>query len=368
MTGEMVFIVALMVAVTVLFVTEWVSFDIVALLIMGALMVAGVLTVKEGLSGLSDGATVSVAALFVLSGGLYRTGALEQVTAGLSRLGRRSQWLVVGTMMAGVVVLSALFHATPVVVIFIPVLFSLARQVKISPSKLLIPLSFAAQLGGTCTLIGHATNLLVSSFAQEHGQPAFGMFELSEAGLLFSAVGVAYMLLVGVRLVPARRSPADLSEEFEVSKFLTDITLGPESELIGRRVAEAKLPKDLELLEVFRRDGLRPAQGRRSVLQEGDVLRVRGSAEELSKLLDRHFVSIKPSKESFDVDFKSGATALVEVVISPEWGPLRQRLSDVDFLERFGAVVLAIRHGGVLRERDLGEYRLSAGDSLLLQV
>ena len=366
MSAGVVFILVLMLVVMVLFVTEAVSFDLTALLIMGMLLASGVLTVKEALSGLSDRATVTIAAIFVLSGGLYRSGALEGVAGGLARLGRRSEWLAVASLMAVTVVCSAFFNNTAVVVILIPVLFKVSREARISPSKLLMPLSFAAMLGGVCTLVGTSTNVLVSSIAREHGQPAFSMFEFAPLGALFVALGLGYMLLVGLRLVPARRSWGDLAQQYEVSKFLTDIAVGPDSPFIGKSAGEAKLPSDLELLEVYRKGGRLAGWGRAGVLQEGDVLRVRGSAEEIGRLMQRQLVTIKPSSESFDVDFESATTALVEVVIAPEWTPVAQRVRELNFLHRFGAVVLAIRHGGVLRGRDLGRYRLSAGDSLLL--
>ncbi len=230
----MVIVFGLLVAAVVLFVSERVSFDTVALLIMGALLATGVLTVREGLSGLSNRATVTIGAMFVVSEGVRRTAALNVVSNLLSRLGEQNFWLAVGAMMATVAVCSALINNTAAVAILLPV-----------------------------------------------------------------AVGLA----------------GDL---------------------------------DLDVVAVFRESGDRSADGRQTVLRAGDTVRVRGSAVDIGRLLDMEGVVLRPREEWHDVDLEVGGGALVEAVVAPESQLIGRRVRDVEFYERFGAVLLAIRSGGEL--------------------
>ncbi|MFO7955633.1 MAG: SLC13 family permease [Candidatus Brocadiia bacterium] len=370
MSTDVLIVFALLVVATVLFTTERFSFDVVAVIIMGTLMLTGILDVKEGLSGFSNRATITIAAMFVVSEGVRRTGALSAVSDFLSRLGQRSYWLGLAVMMGVVSVCSAFINNTAAVAIFIPVVVGIAQEMEVSPSKLLMPLSFAAMLGGVCTLVGTSTNLLVDSIAQDYGQSAFGMFEFAPLGLMMMAVGFAYTFLVGHRLIPARRSGASLTGDYEMREFLTDVVVQPESDHVGSTLDESTLTQDLDLdvLEVFRKDGNVSADGDHSIVRKGDVLRVRGSAREIARLMEREDVLLKPRAEWVDGDLEMGDSVLVEAVIAPEFGPGSRKVRAVDFYNRFGAVVLALRRGGRLEQEELGEVRLAAGDAVLLSV
>lgn len=196
MTADIALVYGLVVLALTLFTLERVRIDLTALLIMGILLATGVVTPEQGLSGFSNVATVTVAAMFVLSAGLRQTGGLTAVSAAFSRMGQRNPRLARAWMMLLTGTVSAFINNTAAVAIFIPVVLDAARKLEISPSKLLMPLSFASMLGGVSTLIGTSTNLLVSSIADDHGLEPFSMFEFSPLGVVSLAVGFVYLLAV----------------------------------------------------------------------------------------------------------------------------------------------------------------------------
>ncbi len=355
---------------TILFVTERVSFDVAALIIMSTLMVTGILTVEEGLSGLSNQATVTIGAMFVLSEGIRRTGALNTVGDMFSRLGQENHWKALAVMMIVIGIISAFINNTVAVAIFIPIVVGIAADLGLSASKLLMPLSFASMFGGVCTLIGTSTNILVSSIAQDYGEPAIGMFELTPLGLIFLILGFAYLFLIGIRMTPARRTEDELTSSFEMNEFLTDVVIESGFQQVGEKLCDTSLIQEheLDVAQLFRRDGTVVNDTINAIVEIGDVLRVYGNVPNIRKLLKREDVSLKPRKDWYDVDLEHGEAALVEAVIAPNSGLEGQKISTIDFYQRFGAIVLAIRHQGELQQEALGDVRLAGGDSVLLSL
>ena len=190
MTFEIVMTLVILLAAVILFVTEKLPVDLIALSIMVSLLAAGIVPVERGIAGFSNPATVTVGAMFVLSEGLFRTGAVNFIGRFLSAVALRNYWLALFTIMMTVGTLSAFINNTAAVAVFMPILLGIARTTKTSPSRWLMPLSFASMFGGVCTLIGSSTNILVSASAQAHGQPAFGMFEFAPLGLIMFGVGI----------------------------------------------------------------------------------------------------------------------------------------------------------------------------------
>ncbi len=275
-------------------VTEKLRVDLAAVFVAIALIATGVLTPEQGLSGFSDAATVTVAAMFVLSAGLSRTGALQSVTELLAKMARWRPWPALLVMMVLAAAASAFINNTAVVAVLLPVALEMARAAKLSPSRLLMPLSFASMFGGVCTLIGTSTNILVSAIAEKHGLRPFTMFEPAPAGLILAAAGMAYMLVIGIRLIGERRPGGELTEVFEMGRYLTDVVLGPEAKSVGTVAARSPLVKDLdvEILAVFRNGRKLDARPEEIVLQAGDVLRLNCDAGRIGKLQQRHGVSL----------------------------------------------------------------------------
>jgi len=354
----------------VLFVWDRVPFDVAAVIILSTLLLTGIVSPQEGLAGFSNPATVTIGAMFILSEGLRRTGALETVSDVFSEYGQGNYWLTLTLMMGIIGVVSAFINNTAAVAIFIPVVIGVAADMRVSASKLLMPLSFASMFGGVCTLLGTSTNILVSSIAQNHGVRPFGMFEFTVVGLIFLAVGFAYIYTVGTGLIPSRRSGRDLTRDYEMQEYLTDVCLREESPYVGDTIDESRLTEDLDLdiLQIFRGPEEPIQRDMDAPMEAGNVLRVRGSIEEIEKLLEREDVSLRPARQWYDTDLEGGPDQLIEAVAAPDSALESQRIAEIDFRERFGAIPLAIRHHGTLQQEDLGDVRLSGGDSVLLDL
>jgi len=370
MTFEIAFVLFLLVVATYLFVTDHITYDVTAVIVMVSLLVSGILTPQEGLSGFSNPATVTVAAMFVLSYGIRRTGILN--TAG-DFFATRMQvnfnlWLLLLLLFIGFV--SAFINNTAAVAIFIPVVMNISTRVDVSPSKLLMPLSFAGMFGGVCTLIGTSTNILVSSIAVERGLDAIGMFEFTGMGLVFLTSGLIFMFTIGIRMIPGRRTQDDLTKDFEMQDFLTDIIINSKSELVDKVLDKKELTEhlDLDVIRIFRDDMDSSAQRNKVKIRAGDVIRIRGSKDEIKKLVTREDISLKAPREWVDVDLEHGQDALVEIVVAPETGLVGTNLKNYGFYEKFGAVPLAIRHEGSIKHNDLSDIKLSSGDTLLLSM
>ena len=369
MTWEIAFVLGLTVCAVVLFVTEKFSTDIVAILVMIVLLVFRVLTPAEGLAGFANTATVTVGAMFVLSAGMFRSGAVNFVGKALGRLARHSSRLMLFVLMVGVGVLSSFLNNTAAVAILIPVVIVVARRAKTSPSKLLMPLSFASMFGGMCTVLGTSTNILASSIAEQAGLGAFSMFEFTKLGIIFFAVGVAYMMTLGRRLVPDHRGQGDLTTSFGLGDYLTDLVLQTESRSVGHSLASAPLVKELniDVLQILRgEDTLRPTP--ETILREGDVLRIQGDLRTINELKGRAGVTFGMSMKWRDEHLQSTDTRLVEAVVGPSSPLAGKSLAESRLRANYGASVLAIRHRGTLRHSQFENITLMPGDALLIDV
>jgi di/tricarboxylate transporter len=370
MTVEIAFVIALLIIAVVLFASEALPVDLVALVVMAALLLTRIITPQEGISGFSNEATVTIAAMFVLSAGLFNTGAVNFVGVWLAKVGKVNFWLALVTMMIGIGSVSAFINNTAAVAIFLPIVVGLAREIKVSPSKLLMPLSFASMFGGICTLVGTSTNILVSSIAERYGQPPFRMFEFAPLGLAMFAIGLLYMMLIGVRLIPDRRRGEDLTKNFGMGHYLTEIVLRPGAKSVGQTVGDSPLVADLDLdiIDVLRGGSpVRPLT-LSTVLQANDVLRVRCNVEKVRKLQEREGIILRSDTNLWERDLESDEATLVEAVIAPNSVLEGRTLAQVQFHHHFGATVLAIRHRGEVMHENLEETPLRSGDVLLVRI
>jgi len=366
----MIIVYLLLAAAIPLFAWERVSFDVTALLIMATLMLTGILSPAQGLSGFSNQATVTIAAMFVLTEGLKRAGGLNLAARWFQRVAGGGDLRGMMSMMVSIALVSAFINNTAAVAIFIPIVIRVAEHRDMSPSRLLMPLSFAAMFGGVCTLVGTSTNILVSSIAADAGMPAFGMFEFAPLGLVLLVLGFLYLFTLGPHVIPDRRPDRDMTERFDVHAYLTDVEVVAGSPYAGRfpETSELLRERDMDVVALFpggSRKAIEPTGHR---LDEGDVLRIRGPAREIALLQEQEGLLIKPTREWYDIDLDTAHSKLVEAVVAPDSAMESTRIRDCDFPGRFGAVVLAIRHAGELQQEDLGEIRLSGGDAVLLSV
>ena len=370
MSYEITLVAAVAVCAIVLFATEKLSVDVVAIVVMSILLISGIITPQEGISGFSNKATVTVGAMFIISAALFKTGAVSYLGKLTSDIFRKGYWLGLITVMIAVGFFSAFINNTPIVAIFIPILLGVARELKLSTSKLLMPMSFASMFGGVCTLIGTSTNILVSSVAEEYDLPAFSMFEFAPLGIILFTIGLIYMLAVGIRLIPDRRAEGDLIESFNLQEYITEVVLLEGASSVGQAIKDAPLVKDIELviIEVIREKEAFPVPSPNMVLEAGDVLRVRCDLDKFNKIRERQGVALIPKYKWRDEDIESHETRLVEAVVALNSYFINKSLKELKFRENFGATVLAVRHRGKLMRDLVSETKLDAGDALLLEV
>ena len=351
----------------VLFASGRLRIDLVALCVLAVLGLTGLVTPEEAISGFANEATVTVLAMLILAGGLTRTGATAALGRLIGRVVGASQWQVLLGLTVSGAVLSAFVNNTAVVAVLLPLAVKLGQDRGIPPSQLLIPLSFACMAGGTVTLIGTSTNLLVSALATRQDQPAISMFELSPVGLIFAGVTVAYLLVAGRWLLPGRVA-RQYTERYRLRDYLTELVVGLNSNLVGRRLSEVDLEKDygVEVLGVIR-DGARIGRARDVEIAPGDVLLVRGTVQPLLEVKELPGLSLKPEVMLGDEDLTSEDVVLAEAVLSPT-SRLRGRTPrSVFFRQRFNLTILAIQRQGRSLATRLADTPLHVGDTLLLQ-
>jgi len=370
---QALFVLVVMMATLVAFITEALSIDMVGILVIVALMLGGVLDPAEALEGFGSQALVTIAAMFALSAGLIRAGALDELNRLMYRASRgQKAWLVV-LLMLTVAVSSAFVNNTPVAVIFLPVVLGVSGRFGIAPSRLLLPMSYASILGGTCTLIGTSTNLLVSQSAREHGNMAIGMFDFSMPGIVFAVVGFAYLALIGPRLLPTRATVSGAIESGRIREFVTEVYFPPDSPLVDRSFQEvlAKVPGITPLMLI--RSGeviFAPliANPRAQFVRPRDVLLLKGDPGSIDQLLARDGVSLPPELgELLERQGKGRTVTMVELVVNPNSPLLGRAIARSGFSERHGnaAVIAILRHGEHIRKR-VSEVRLRIGDTLLV--
>ncbi len=284
---EAILVLVILAGAVALFISEKYPIDFVALLVLGVLLAFGLVTPAEGISGFSNPATVTVAAMFILSAGLQKTGATAAVGQLMVRFGR-NYFTALVVIMGTITVISAFVNNTAAVAVFIPLVMVVANRRKIAASRLLIPLSYASQFGGVCTLIGTSTNLLVSSISDQAGYGAFSMFEFAKMGLILFVAGVLFFLTLGRWLLPERKAQ-ELAVTYQLGEYITELRVADNSPLIGKSVLESRLGSEhdvtiLRLLHV--KEDEKVWAPLRQHLQAGDVLLVRGKIDELMRLRD----------------------------------------------------------------------------------
>jgi len=367
MSTEIITVLAFVVGAVILFATEKFPVDLVSIMVMVGLILSGAITAEEGIDGFSHPATLTVGAMFILSAGLYRTGAVNFIGAKLVQVGKRNYWSALILLMIIAGTFSAFINDTAVVAILIPIVLGLAQELKVSPGKFLMPLSFSALFGGVCTLIGTSTNILVSSIAVKHGQPPFGMFEFTPFGVVILVAGSLYMLLIGVRLLPKGEAEEDLQKQFGIGDYLVEIILEPEALSVGTVLAASPLLKDIAIrsVDVYRDSELLDESPERLVLRAGDHLKVRCNLENFRKIQQRRGVALRQEQERTD---KSEDAILVEAVVASGSTIDGRSLKQARFRSRYGLTALAVRHRGLVMREHLEEMELRAGDVLLFEM
>jgi di/tricarboxylate transporter len=307
--------------------------------------------------------------MFILSGGVYRTGMINLLSHRMVRFAGNSEVRQLLTVMLIVAPISAIINNTAAVAILIPSVITLAREHKRAPSKLLIPLSFFSQLAGVVTLIGTSTNILASALSEQEGHGAFGMFEFASIGLLIFITGGLYILLVGRKLLPERRTEEEIVESYQVKDYLTEVVVLDNSPLVGKSVTEGRLREqfDIHVFEVLRNGQKLAHPLGKKLLRTGDILFVKANTDKLLKIKDIEGLALESEVHLEGQILESDQRALLEVVIGPNSDLIGGTLENTNFRHHYNCTVMAIRKQGALIRDRLSKVNLDFGDTLLLR-
>ncbi|MEQ9357794.1 SLC13 family permease [Coleofasciculus chthonoplastes] len=357
----------------ILFISEWLPVDITALTIMVLLIVLGLVTPEEGISGFSSSATITVMAMFILSAGIARTGAIQIVSELLVKWGGKtsSQQILALGVIAGPI--SGVINNTAVLAVFLPIVEDLCRQQRISPSKLLIPLSYASILGGMITVIGTSTNILASGLSDKLGYGTFSLFQFTKLGLITFTIGLTYLVLIAPRLLPNKKVAGSDTQEYGLQDYVSEIVIPPGSSLVGQTLRSTQIQRkfDMDVLEIIRNETRFAQPLADKILQGGDILIVRGKRECLLNIKVERGIDILPDvqfgKKSIEEDLTSGEDTIAEVLILSNSDLAGSTLKDFRFRQRYNLTVLAIRRGQEFVRERLGKVPLRFGDLLLVQ-
>ena len=375
MTWEILFVFALLIFAITSFIWERIPADLTAITVFGVLIFVSMIsksaelpTLENLLGVFGNSAPLTIAAMFIVSGCLERTGAIDLITSYLRRLVKLPYRRFIFIMVIGVASVSAFVNNTPVVIVLMPVVLTLSREMGIASSKLLIPLSYASIFGGTCTLLGTSTNLLASGILVESGHAPIGMFELAAVGLPILAFGSLYLVLFGDKLLPHRETLTSILSDEERKEFMTEAFVRAGSKLKGQTALESGMLKErgIRLLEIVRHGVAITGDPKQTKLEVGDRLvlacRPSGIAEAHSiKGIALHG-EISAGLETIAMD----EGALVEGVVGPHATILGKTLGEINFRQRFRMVVVAVHRKGHNQRDRLDSLRLQPGDTLLM--
>ncbi len=371
MTGEIALVLAILGIAIVLFATEKLRVDLIAMLVLLSLILSGLLTVEEAFSGFSNPAVVTVWAIYVVSEALFYTGVADYIGQRILRVSGQNMARLTAIIMVTVGIMSAFMNNIGATAVLLPAVVAIGRKINVPPSKLLIPLAFGSLLGGVTTLIGTPPNLLVSSALETAGFESFSLFDYAPMGLIVMVSGILYFVFIGRHLLPARetRTEDDLAEHYKLRSYFTELRVLPQSKLIGSTIVESRLGEDYDLTVMgLMRDG----HVRLGVLPDAhihakDVLLINGSINNILEFQERIGVTIDSHMRLSEVDLKSPEATLTEVVISQLANFAGKTLKEIDFRAKYGLTVLAIWHREESIIGRLSEVPIQLGDVLLVQ-
>ncbi|MDG2123444.1 MAG: SLC13 family permease, partial [Verrucomicrobiales bacterium] len=370
-TNDIVILLVLIAVIVVAFIREWGTPDTIALIAFGAVIVFGLIDRSSALDALANPAPITIACMFVISAALERTGAITLISTWFQRAAGTRETRVLAVLMLVALVLSAFVNNTPVVVVFLPVVVSLARTSGLKASRLLIPLSYAAVIGGTCTLIGTSTNLVIDGAARsiDPSFKPFTMFEFTTLGLAFAAVGFLYMLFVGRHLLPDRET---FEQEVDLKKnqnVLTQIEVLDGSPLVGKPLTQTFLTDfpDSKILEVRRRGHVLTAPLDTLEIRSGDRLLVTVQGTTFADFKktgsgpfacgEQHHLKVLETRE----------LKLLEGLVNPGSSFVGKTLKEISFRQSHGVIILAVHRRGIELDNNFGSLRLHVGDTLLVE-
>jgi di/tricarboxylate transporter len=369
MTLDIALTLFIILAALVLFATEKLRVDVVALMVLIAVGVLGLIPADKLFSGFSNSAVITVWAVYMVSGGLFKTGVADAMGRGILRVAGNKEPRLIATIMLTVGVMSAFMNNVGATAMLLPAVVGISRQTKVAVSKMLIPLAFASLLGGAMTLIGTPANILATGILAERGLPTFEFFEFTPIGIVVLTTGILYMVFIGRRLLPVREGARGKEDVYNIRDYVSEVRVSPVSSLIGKTLLESRLGQDYDLtvLALQRDDGGRPPLHRDTEIRMGDLLVVRSSASDLIAARQSLGLTTEADRK-FDVeDLERGDLQVIEATLAPRSHIVGRSLRDVRFRDRYGFTALAISRQGEVITEQLRDVPLEFGDALLLQ-
>jgi len=350
------------------FVWEKIPPDVTAVTLFVILLITGLIPRENAFAVFANPAPVTIGAMFILSAALVKCGVVDRISAFVERAGVLPYPIVILLMVALVATLSAFVNNTPVVVVFLPVVLGLARKMKLAPSKLLIPLSYGAVLGGTCTLVGTSTNLIVNGIAVSNGQPTVGLFELAKLGVPIALIGMVYLAIVGKKVLPVREMLTDILSDEEKREYLTEAFVQPNSPMIGKTIKDSglKLNRGVRVLEIVRHGIAVPIDPQITELRAGDRLIMSCRPQGVAAARSVEGIDLVSDLELGLEQIAAHEGSLVEAVVLPQSDLVGRTVRGVNFRQRFRLVTVALHRRGRNVREAIETLPIEPGDVLLM--
>ena len=373
MTPQIALTLAIIVGALIVFATEKLRVDVVALLVLLTVGLTRLIGPEEVFAGFSNSAVITVWAVYIVSGGLFKTGVADILGKFILQLAGKNEMRLIAVIMLTCGLMSAFMNNVGATAMLMPAIISVAKQTNIPASKLLIPLSFSSLLGGKMTLIGTPANILATSIVAKYGLPTFGFFDFTPMGIVVLATGVLYMTFIGRHFLPIRRPPGTGTSQVrgQLRTYISEVRVLPDGSLAGRTLLESRLGADYELAAIALVRGNRKITKleRTTLIEQDDILLIEGSAENLLRARkELGLVTANESKRHGELDkLSEEEIGIVESTLAPRSTMANRSLRSLNFRERYGFTVLAIRRQGKIINTRLRSVRLQFGDDLLLQ-
>jgi di/tricarboxylate transporter len=369
MTLAIFLLLVILVIALILFSVEWLPADVTALGVLLALVVFGLVPMEQAFTGFGSDTVMLLLGLLIMTAALMRTGVVEIVGRRLLQFTDKHPASLLVVTMVAVGGLSTFINNTAAAAFFLPVLLGLSQRVKISASRLLMPMAFAAILASSVTLVATSTNVVVSGLIVQFGLSPLGMFELTPVGLPVMIVGILYMWFIGQRLIPDHPTTENLTDIFNIRPYLAELRILPDSSLAGKTLAQSGLGRllDLTVLAIFREGKRRLSPEANTVLDYGDALLVEGSYKSILKVKDIPGIDLQADAKFSDADLQGDGLLLVEVVLLPRSSFIGHTIRELQLREKHHIQVLAINRPTGTVHRKIANTRLNMGDMLLVQ-
>lgn len=369
MTPEIAITLAIVAGALLLFGSEKLRVDLVALLVLLAVALTGLVGPEDVFAGFSNPAVITVWAVYIVSGGLFRTGVADILGRSILRLAGDSEIRLIVVIMLASGIISAFVNNVGATAMLLPAVVSISHQNKVPVSKLLIPLSFSSLLGGSLTLIGTPANILAANIVAKNGLLTFSFFDFTPIGLVTFGTGILYMALIGRHLLPVRQPPGGQQPAKQIREYISEVRVLPDGRLAGKTLLESRLGAeyDLTVIAIIRNGRVRTALTSNTRIQPHDFLMVEGSFENLMRARDKLglVIEIEAHMEFEDLDKEDAH--IVEATLAPRSHIVNRTLGKIHFRDLYGFTALAIRREGEVITKRLRDLKLQFGDALILQ-